>query len=211
MLSNNYTDNVREPISGVYQKDIQLRSINKFSVESDTVLLNTIKAYLCVQLIHQYSPLFTPDTIRREILDELKEIKRTISSTSTEGYSVLLNSEWHLTLFRPTHNGQDQLMWHCMHPETLSDLACIYEGEYYVTHDCLNKKIISNNPKFILISDNTGPCILWYLGGTYEIVITFPAVAIRIFKVIEGRGIHSVISNLLTDKKYDLTGYYLKT
>lgn len=196
---------IPNPISSVYQKNVKLQNNSDRSLlESDPILLNSIKACLGIKLIHQYSSLSDIIT-RREIVDELKEIKRMVSSISVEGHSILLNSEWHQTLFRSTECGRDQLLW-----DYVLDLTCIYEGEHYVSHEYLTEQIISHKPKFILISDNNGPCILWCILCRHELIITFPIFAVRIVEPMD-TGISVVISSLLTDKKYDLTGYYLRS
>lgn len=194
--------NIREPIRSVYQKDVTLQESNNMIIDDDDddVLLNSIKCYTLIKLIN-YNLLLLNDNI----LNELRDIKRIVSIISVEYYKILLNSEWHKKLFRNIDCSKDELLWHLNGID--SDLICIYEGKFIINMEILNNKLL-NKPNYILLSDRSGPCILWCLLLNSEIVITFPILAIKIFKINDYNGKIMVINNVLYDREYDITCYY---
>jgi hypothetical protein len=196
---------IRGPLNSVYQSQIKLNSnFSSPNLECDNILLNCLKAFIGIKLLNQYSLLIsTFGTDKSLLLNELKEIKRIISSQSHKGYECLLNTDWHKELFTQTVLGRDALMWHSSsNKEFDSDLACIYQGQQYITENKLE------GSKFVLLSDESGPSLLWFKNNTWDIVITFPIIAIRIFPAKNNEGINALLQSILLDKKYDLTQFY---
>ena len=198
----------RKPID-VYKTDTLSSDISLLDLNSDELLQHTLKAVICIKLIHEQLPLLCTMTSRIEILEIMKQIKRLTNSNAYEGHTLLLNSNFHKQIFQYSKiKNKDSIIWHIINQD--NNINCIYDGDKYISRDLLIDYLSDLRLFCILVShsNTAGPStIILRLNINKYLVITFPIVAIRLFDN-EDHAITAFLQTLLLDQSYNLTVYY---